>query len=996
MRYIHDLYHSYAKSPFKNASKKILHTLFTFAENPTIKSVKTKPPEINVRFFMRYYSFSVITNEEQIKKETKIRLNDYCYDNPVAAVNGFIQKNTVNNMSFFIYGIEGEIAKAVFAFDEQKNTLQSVLDDICGLLKTNFNVGFTKCDPVEITMCQFKDVFMEAKRHEYLIGAGHKIADVSHLWVYYLSTDEERQLPFDMEECIATTAIKDLGMFDRSFSNELANIENNRLEVAEDVNMAHYIISGNSRKAEYKLAETLVSKLYDANRLTSRRVVFISELKPRFYDKDIYVETIIENNYGGTVVIDLTEKFGYSPSEYVDASRYIEKLFKKHGNHCLFIFTYNKNATGYSYYLLPELGKSLITVNLREGHGSRKSALLYLKSLIRESEYSEYTRNAGEFLKLYDGSDFTQTEIIEAFERFGPWVINKKVKGIYSFNTSGDYMLDRDEDTETSSEKLEKLIGLHIVKKQIESIIASDVVEKERKKHSSDAYKSISSHMIFAGNPGSAKTTVAELFAGVAKEKGLLKSGTFISCGGMDLDGMFCVSAIRNAFTSAKGGVLFIDEAYSMQSKVAIATLIQEMENQRDNVIVILAGYNEKMRAFIDLNEGLKSRIPHWVDFPDYSTDELTDIFKYMLDERRLSATDDAIQAARLIFDRTRIIENFGNGRFVRNLLDRALLNQSSRLMSTYITAEKIPQNELYVITKEDISSLHEDLVEAREPGEAKAELEAMIGLTSAKAVINKALAKFKLDKMCMDKGIQRARGTMHMVYTGNPGTAKTTVARLCAEILADEKILSTGNFVEVGRADLVGNVVGSTARLVKQKFKEAQGGVLFIDEAYSLCDYHEGSFGDEAINTIVQEMENHREDVVVIFAGYPKPMADFLDRNPGMKSRIAFHVKFDDYTTDELCRITELMVSKKQMTLTSAAMDKLRASYEAAKVNTDFGNGRFVRKLLEEAEMNQATRVVMLPETELTPEVITTIEECDIPDFTVEKKTKAKIGFAC
>ena len=233
------------------------------------------------------------------------------------------------------------------------------------------------------------------------------------------------------------------------------------------------------------------------------------------------------------------------------------------------------------------------------------------------------------------------------------------------------------------------------------------------------------------------------------------------------------------------------------------------------------------------------------------------------------------------------------------------------------------------------------------------------------------------------------------MVFTGNPGTAKTTVARLCAEILNDEKILSTGNFVEVGRADLVGVHVGETAVLVKRKFREAQGGVLFIDEAYALCDAHEGSFGDEAINTIVQEMENHREDVVVIFAGYPKPMKEFLERNPGMKSRIAFYVGFDDYSTEELCEITNLMLSKKSMSITDDAMEKLRRMYDIARINTDYGNGRYVRKLLEEAEMNLASRIVNLPESELTPEVIGTIDASDIPEFKLEKRAEFRIGFA-
>lgn len=206
---------------------------------------------------------------------------------------------------------------------------------------------------------------------------------------------------------------------------------------------------------------------------------------------------------------------------------------------------------------------------------------------------------------------------------------------------------------------------------------------------------------------------------------------------------------------------------------------------------------------------------------------------------------------------------------------------------------------------------------------------------------------------------------------------------------------------MEAGRADLVGSCVGSTAPLVKQKFKEAQGGVLFIDEAYALCDGYSNGYGDEAIHTIVQEMENHREDVIVIFAGYPEPMQQFLDRNPGMRSRIAFQVAFEDYSIDELCAMTKLMLSRKHMTATEAAMEKLRRNYEGVHGSRDYGNGRFVRKMLEEAEMNLSERLTELMASDdgtedLTVEQMTTLEACDIPEA-VKKETnqKRKIGFA-
>lgn len=340
-------------------------------------------------------------------------------------------------------------------------------------------------------------------------------------------------------------------------------------------------------------------------------------------------------------------------------------------------------------------------------------------------------------------------------------------------------------------------------------------------------------------------------------------------------------------------------------------------------------------------------------------------------------------------------MDHFGNGRYVRNLIEHAVQNQSIRLLAARKNAEDIRKKELFLITGDDISALEESSKSNRQSGAARKELDEMIGLSSAKAILYKAIAGFKLKKICMDKGICKENPSLHMAFTGNPGTAKTTVARLFAEILRDEKVLPSGTFVEVGRADLIDSVVGSTAPLVRKKFKEAQGGVLFIDEAYSLCDSYENGYGDEAINTLVQEMENHRDDVIVIFAGYTEQMGQFLDRNPGMASRIAFHVEFEDYSTQELCDITRLMLSRKQMTITDDAMEKLKKAYESAKGSSHFGNGRFVRKMLEVAEMNLAQRVAQMDESDITLKLITTIETEDIPEADEkEGRSRRRMGF--
>lgn len=945
---------------------------------------------------MRYFDFIIQTNSEQIRENAKINLREHDYRNSIAAMSDYMYHHIKNGICFFAYREEGEMTLAAFSFDEKKGLFPEMYDYILEMLNEIFPVRKVKTEPCEITMYQFYEYMQEARRRNYL-PYGTRMIETANVTICDYYNNEPIHLHYALsEKIISENPKKEKPMYDKSLLNELSNIESHKNTSDFKGNLVHYFISGRSAEAAEDMTETLMQRLAEAGRLSGRRMEIISEVEPDVYRVDNHLEELIENNYGGVIVMDLSEKFGYNPVDYGMTCEYIEKLVKKYRNDCLFVFTYNIEKPGFAYRLLSLVQKHVIPVTIKEGKGDRKAAVNYMKELIKTSEYAKYAGQVGDFMKLFPGNEFSQTDVLMAFEQFAPWCLNKNVLQAYDYNLPDTFLLDREENTESSYEKLKEMIGLAGVKEQIDHIIAADIVEKERKKRRGSAYEAGTMHMIFGGNPGSAKTTVAKLFAGIAKEKGILKSGAFVERGGMDLDGLGCVAAIRDAFTAAKGGVLFIDEAYSLQSNTAVTVLIQEMENRRDDVIVILAGYQERMWAFMEINEGLKSRIPYWIDFTDYNVDELTDIFKMMIKDRGFSVTEEAVKKARNIFEKARFMDNFGNGRYVRNLIEHAVQNQSIRLLTARENAEDIRKKELFLLTGDDVDALEEGCKSDRKSGTARKEFDEMIGLSSVKKIIHKAVAAFKLKKICMDKGISKENPSLHMVFTGNPGTAKTTVARLFAEIMKDEKVLPSGNFVEAGRAELVGSVVGSTAPLVKKKFKEAQGGVLFIDEAYALCDSYENGFGDEAINTLVQEMENHRDDVIVIFAGYSEQMQQFLDRNPGMASRIAFHVEFEDYSTRELCDMTKLMLSRKQMTITDEAMEKLKKIYESARENSNFGNGRFVRKMLEGAEMNLAERVAQLKESEITTKLITTIEEEDIPEAEGKKaQGRKQIGFA-
>ena len=236
-------------------------------------------------------------------------------------------------------------------------------------------------------------------------------------------------------------------------------------------------------------------------------------------------------------------------------------------------------------------------------------------------------------------------------------------------------------------------------------------------------------------------------------------------------------------------------------------------------------------------------------------------------------------------------------------------------------------------------------------------ELQKMIGLTEVKKVVDDVIDNAKIQKLRSQMGLDTYKTSLHMIFTGNPGSAKTTVARLLAQIFTKEGILENAKYIECGRADLVGKYVGWTAKNVRRKFRDAKGGILFIDEAYSLVD-GSNSFGDESINTIVQEMENNKDDVIVIFAGYPDRMQEFLAKNEGLRSRIAFHLDFPDYNANELVQILQLMADTKGYKLEDEVVTKCYGIFKRAVKQEGFGNGRFARNLLEQAMMAQAKRI--------------------------------------
>ena len=268
-------------------------------------------------------------------------------------------------------------------------------------------------------------------------------------------------------------------------------------------------------------------------------------------------------------------------------------------------------------------------------------------------------------------------------------------------------------------------------------------------------------------------------------------------------------------------------------------------------------------------------------------------------------------------------------------------------------------------------------------------ELDQIVGLETIKAYIRSLQNHIRMQEIRKAQGMKTSEISKHMIFTGNPGTGKTTIARLISRYMKAIGALSQGQLVEVTRADLVAQYVGQTAPLTMSVIKSALGGVLFIDEAYSLYRGKDDSFGLECIDTIVKAMEDNRDNLIVILAGYSKEMKTFLESNSGLKSRFPNTIHFPDYTGEELRKIAEIQAKSKGYTIEAEALPKLEEYFDKVQsINAaEAGNGRLARNVIEDAILKQSGRVVNDPEAK--------IDELKLEDFDFTVKVKPKDEFA-
>ena len=536
--------------------------------------------------------------------------------------------------------------------------------------------------------------------------------------------------------------------------------------------------------------------------------------------------------------------------------------------------------------------------------------------------------------------------------------------------------------------KLDGMVGLASVKKEISNLAA--FLNLQIRRGESNTFQG--KHYVFTGNPGTGKTTVARIMADVFRSLGILSRGQLVEADRSKLvAGYSGQTAIKTnqLIDSAMGGVLFIDEAYTLKSNdqdsfgsEAIDTLLKRLEDDRGKFICIVAGYTDNMHDFIDTNPGLKSRFTQTIHFEDYTPDELTQIFINLASGKKFTVDEETRGAIHRQFEQLylRRDKNFGNAREARRIFDQAVERQSQRLI-TEMNNPNFTNEDMYRITVADLAVGQSEKI--RPLDEVLNELDDFIGMLSVKNMIRRLAVQSMFMKQRAALGAGKVQQmAMNFILTGNPGTGKTSIARKMGEVLQSMEILPTSRVIEAIRATLVGKYMGETPKIVNNMCDKAMGGILFIDEAYTLSAEND-PYGKEAIDTLMKRMEDDRGKFVVVAAGYRDEMENFLAVNPGLASRFSHKMHIDDYTADELSEIYIKMASKDNYKLSDEAKSRLLdvTAHMVYNKNKNFGNAREMRNLLDSTIQQLSLRVSLMSPSEVTQETYQLILPEDIKE---------------
>lgn len=527
-------------------------------------------------------------------------------------------------------------------------------------------------------------------------------------------------------------------------------------------------------------------------------------------------------------------------------------------------------------------------------------------------------------------------------------------------------------------ESLNQLIGMNEVKEAILRLKDSLLIERTKIERGLIDPKNSIQHIVITGNPGTGKTTIANMLGSIFYAIGLLPSDKVIEKEAKDLKSSYVNQTgklMNDAVDEAMGGILFIDEAYMLMNvdangngdktgQEAVGALITRMLNDAGKFILIMAGYPKEMNAFIDkANPGFRRRFRTFLHIEDYTADELYQIFMLKAKKQNLKLTEEATKLLKVKIEQMVNLKNetFGNAGEIDKLIATVIERQSMRIVKLMKQVSSLGDDSLVTIEAEDIPLERPKEIN---PSVILSKLDSFVGMASVKQELRNMVNTINVNKKLAELQDRQIATTLdHYVFMGNPGTGKTTIAQMMADIFYSMNLLPTNNLVSVAREDLVAGYVGQTAPKVKQVVQSALGGVLFIDEAYSLVQGHNDSFGMEALNTLLPLLLTYKNKFVCVVAGYTSNMNEFIQNNPGLSSRFTKKIFFEDYNPSELTEIFINKVKREKFNISNDAQDEALQYFTRIYNSRDiyFGNARASGNFFEKVKTSHSNRMVAL-----------------------------------
>lgn len=505
-----------------------------------------------------------------------------------------------------------------------------------------------------------------------------------------------------------------------------------------------------------------------------------------------------------------------------------------------------------------------------------------------------------------------------------------------------------EQEVERIKNELFSLIGLQKVKDLMVKVEAISRDIRRKLDNGEAVLPDNTLHMVFTGNPGTGKTTAARIFAEFFHAVGILPTNKVIETSSREINSEFKNEAQKNMSEKLEesiGGVLFIDEAHrfaegdSEDLKSAIKDLVKFAEDHRREMVIILAGYGDKMNDLFKLDEGLNRRFPtsQRVLFEDYSMDELYSIFKYEGKKNNYLLADNLEKRIKAILNTRKRVPNFGNAGSVRSLLQEILMehSNSNRRESNIISKEDLPP-----LVKKDEKKLNK----------AIKELDKLIGMDSVKNKIQELIYSIEYDLMREESEFNTGNISLiprNMLFVGPPGTGKTTAGEIVKDILLGLGCISEDKYICAGKDDLVAKYEGQTESLVAKLIDDYRGGVIFIDEAYSLVNGGNKGFGKEALDILLKKvLEPQNLGTVFILAGYKNEIDEMLAINPGLRRRFPVEIKFNNFSPKDCANLAAMELKSQGFIFEKEVLNKIKelADEEIIRRKEAFGNAGWVK----------------------------------------------------